>query len=75
MSHVTPEEAVSIGVDVRAKILISSHWGTISSLSDEPMFEPPIRFKKAGHDRGFSVEDLWVMKIGGTRPIASAEKK
>lgn len=75
MSHVTPEEAVSIGVDVRAKILISSHWGTISSLSDEPMFEPPIRFKKAGHDRGFSDEDLWVMKIGGTRPIASAEKK
>ena len=37
MSHATPEEAVSIGVDVRAKTLIASHWGTISSLSDEPI--------------------------------------
>ena len=75
MSHVTPEEAVSIGVDVRAQTLISSHWGTISSLSDEPMFEPPIRFKKAGHERGFLDEDLWIMKIGETRPIAPAQNK
>ena len=70
MSHVTPEEAVSIGIDVRAKTLIASHWGTISSLSDEPMFEPPIRFKKAGRDSGFSDENLWTMKVGETRGIA-----
>ena len=73
MSHVTPEEAVSIGIDVRAKTLISSHWGTISSLSDEPMFEPPGRFKKAGHDGGFSDEDLWIMKVGETRAIARTQ--
>ncbi|GIU18054.1 hypothetical protein TUM4261_38390 [Shewanella sp. c952] len=73
MSHVTPEEAVSIGSDVHAKTLISSHWGTISSLSDEPMFEPPVRFKKAGRDGGFSDEDLWIMKIGETRSIASTQ--
>ena len=75
MSHVTPEEAVSIGIDVRAQTLISSHWGTISSLSDEPMFEPPVRFKKAGHERGFLDEDLWIMKIGETRPIAPVQNK
>lgn len=70
MSHTTPEEAVSIGKDVRAKTLIASHWGTLSSLSDEPMFEPPVRFKKAGHDSGFSDKDLWTMKVGETRSIA-----
>lgn len=70
MSHATPEEAVSIGIDVRAKTLIASHWGTISGLSDEPAFEPPIRFKKAGRDSGFSDKNLWTMKIGETRGIA-----
>ncbi|MFT6928346.1 MAG: N-acyl-phosphatidylethanolamine-hydrolyzing phospholipase D [Psychromonas sp.] len=70
MSHTTPEEAVSIGIDVRAKTLIASHWGTISSLSDEPLFEPPIRFKKAGLDSEFSDKELWIMKVGETRSIA-----
>lgn len=70
MSHTTPEEAVSIGIDVRAKTLIASHWGTISSLSDESIFEPPIRFKKAGRESKFSEKDLWIMKIGETRTIA-----
>ena len=70
MSHVTPEEAVSIGIDIRAKTLIASHWGTISSLSDEPFFEPPIRFQKAGRERGFTEQDLWTMKIGETRAIS-----
>jgi len=69
MSHVTPEEAVSIGVDVRANTLIASHWGTISSLSDEPPFEPPERFKESGIDNEFVEEDLWIMKVGETRPF------
>ncbi|GLS90102.1 hydrolase [Psychromonas marina] len=69
MSHTTPEEAVSIGTDVRAKTLIASHWGTLSSLSDEPLFEPPVRFMKAGGDSGFSDKDLWIMKVGETRAI------
>jgi N-acyl-phosphatidylethanolamine-hydrolysing phospholipase D len=71
MSHITPQEAVAIGNDVQAKVLIASHWGTISSLSDEPMFEPPVRFKKSGNDNGFQDENLWVMKIGETRPTLS----
>ena len=69
MSHVTPEEAVAIGSDVRAKKLIASHWGTVSSLSDEPPFEPPIRFKKSGLDNKFYEQDLWIMKIGETRSL------
>ena len=69
MSHTTPEEAVSIGLDVRAKTLIGSHWGTVSSLSDEPIFEPPIRFKKSGEYNGFATKDLWIMKVGETKPM------
>lgn len=70
MSHITPEEAVSIGNEVHANTLIASHWGTVSSLSDEPPFEPPTRYRKAGFDSGFSEETLWVMKIGETRPLS-----
>ena len=69
MSHVTPEEAVSIGEDVRALTLIASHWGTVSSLSDEPTWEPPKRFLSAGSKNGFSDEAVWVMKIGESRPL------
>ena len=69
MSHTTPEEAVMIGKDLGATTLVASHWGTISSLSDEPAFEPPKRFKKAGYGNGFSDQTLWVMKIGETKPL------
>ena len=73
MSHTTPKESVSIGKDVRAKTLIASHWGTISSLSDEPMFEPPIRFKKSAVESGFSDKNLWIMKVGETRELLSTK--
>ena len=68
MSHITPEEAVTIGKEVMANILIASHWGTIN-LSDEPTFEPPQRFKDAGEKNGFLEESLWIMKIGETREL------
>ena len=63
MSHVTPEEAVAIGIDVNAKTLIASHWGTISGLSDEPPFEPPQRLRAAARDKGFT-DDKVCRKIG-----------
>lgn len=70
MSHITPEEAVAIGNEVHAKTLIASHWGTVSSLSDEPIWEPPKRFRKTGINDGFSETSLWVMKIGETRSLS-----
>ncbi len=69
MSHTTPEEAVAIGDDVHAKTLIASHWGTVSSLSDEPLWEPPKRFLAAGLAKNYTKESLWMMKIGETRPL------
>ncbi len=69
MSHVTPQEAVFIGNDLRANTLIASHWGSVSSLSDEPLFDPPKHLKQSGVENGFNESDLWIMKVGETRPL------
>ncbi len=44
--HADPEEAVQIGLDVRANFLAAMHWGTIR-LTNKPMMEPKPRFKAA----------------------------
>ena len=67
-AHVTPEQAVQIGLDLQAKTLIPMHWGTIK-LSDEPILEPPERFIRAGEAAGYSREHLWLMKIGESRQL------
>jgi L-ascorbate metabolism protein UlaG (beta-lactamase superfamily) len=64
--HCNPEEAVRLGVDLRAKTLVAMHWGTVR-LTDEPPFEPPGRFLAAGRAAGFDEGSLWVMRIGETR--------
>jgi N-acyl-phosphatidylethanolamine-hydrolysing phospholipase D len=56
-----------IGRDVGARTLITSHWGTISSLSDEPMFEPPMRFQKSANEGGVSLDKAWSMKVSETK--------
>ncbi|MEL6961451.1 MAG: MBL fold metallo-hydrolase [Pseudomonadota bacterium] len=66
--HTTPEEAVAIGNDLGIKRLVAKHWGTIQ-LTDEPLFEPPERFRRAARDTGYADDDVWVMKIGETRSI------
>jgi hypothetical protein len=35
------------------------------------MFEPSVRFKKAGQNNGFSEQALWIMKIGETKALLS----
>lgn len=66
--HTTPEEAVAIGHDLGIKRLVAKHWGTIQ-LTDEPLFEPPGRFRDAAKASGYPEDDVWVMKIGETRAI------
>ena len=70
--HCDPEEAVSLGRDVRAATLVAMHWGTIV-LTDEPPFEPPGRFRAAASRAGFSDGRAWVMRIGETR-VTSANR-
>ena len=56
------------GADLRARRALAVHFGTFD-LSDEPLDEPPVRFRAAGPAAGFAEQDLWVLKIGETRPF------
>ena len=43
-THTTPEEALQIFADVRARRFVAMHWGTFD-LADEPLTEPPERLR------------------------------
>jgi L-ascorbate metabolism protein UlaG (beta-lactamase superfamily) len=45
-SHVNPEEAVQIALDLKTAHSFGMHWGTFT-LTDEPVLEPPVRLEKA----------------------------
>ena len=64
--HVNPEEAVNAGVALRARKLVAMHFGTFE-LSDEPLDEPPRRFRAAAARAGYADDATWVLKIGETR--------
>ena len=70
-SHATPEEAVMLGRDIEAKTLVGMHWGTVV-MTDEPAFEPPVRFEAAARTAGYAPAQTWLMKIGETRPLGGA---
>lgn len=65
-SHVNPEEAVQIHLDLEAKQSVAMHWGTFV-LTDEPLDEPPQRLRQALRARGIAEEEFVVMKHGETR--------
>jgi len=45
-SHVNPEEAVQIALDLKTSHSFGMHWGTFT-LTDEPVLEPPVRLERA----------------------------
>jgi N-acyl-phosphatidylethanolamine-hydrolysing phospholipase D len=65
-SHLNPEEAVQAAVDLEAKRALAMHYGTFD-LSDEPLEDPPRRFRDAAKTSPLGVEDAWLLKIGETR--------
>ncbi len=65
-SHMDPEEAVQAAVDLEARRAVAMHYGTFE-LSDEPLEEPPKRFRKAAAESRLGAEDAWVLRIGETR--------
>ena len=50
-SHVNPEQALQIMIDLEAEHAFGMHWGTFV-LTDEDTLEPPQRLKKAINDKG-----------------------
>ena len=65
-THMNPEEAVQAALDVQADTALAIHFGTFD-LSDEPLAEPPQRFKAAARETVFGVDKSWVLDIGETR--------
>jgi N-acyl-phosphatidylethanolamine-hydrolysing phospholipase D len=64
--HMTPEEALQAGRDVRAHRLLPVHYGTFD-LSDESPDEPPRRLREAAAAGEMDPESLYVLRIGETR--------
>src|SRR5881296_1329790 len=64
--HTTPEEALRIGLDVRARRIVAMHFGTFD-LADEPLDEPARRFRREAERRGLGLDQAWILKIGETR--------
>jgi N-acyl-phosphatidylethanolamine-hydrolysing phospholipase D len=64
--HTTPEEALQIGLDVGARRIVAMHFGTFD-LADEPLDEPPQRFRREAERLGLGPDRAWVLKIGETR--------
>jgi N-acyl-phosphatidylethanolamine-hydrolysing phospholipase D len=61
--HLDPEEAVRAAVDLDARHAVAMHWGTFD-LTDEPLDEPPRRFRAAAEAAGL---DAWVLAVGESR--------
>jgi N-acyl-phosphatidylethanolamine-hydrolysing phospholipase D len=63
--HLNPEEAVQAGVDVGAERMLAIHYGTFD-LTDEPLDEPPQRFRAEAARRGLTGR-VWIPPLGETR--------
>jgi len=67
MTHVTPEEALQVFADLRARRFVAIHWGTFD-LTEEPIEEPPRRLEAEAARLGLDPGGIWVLKHGETRP-------
>ena len=66
--HMNPEEALQASRDVRARRIVPVHYGTFD-LSDESPDEPPRRLMEAATAGAIAPEDVYLLKIGETRPF------
>jgi N-acyl-phosphatidylethanolamine-hydrolysing phospholipase D len=64
--HTTPEEALRIGEDVGARRVVAMHFGTFD-LADEPLDEPPRRFRTEAERLGLDRDRAWILSVGETR--------
>jgi N-acyl-phosphatidylethanolamine-hydrolysing phospholipase D len=64
-SHMDPEQAVQATLDIQASKAVAIHFGTFD-LADEPINEPPQRFKQAAQEQ-LGQKNSWVLAIGETR--------
>ncbi len=66
--HMDPEQAVQTALDVDAALAVAMHFGTFD-LTDEPVDEPPQRFRAAAEASALGAERAWVLRFGETLPF------
>ncbi len=64
--HLNPEQAVRAAIDLGVRRVVAMHWGTFD-LTDEPLDEPPRRFRAAAEKAGLGPEQAWVLAVGESR--------
>jgi len=64
--HANPEEALRAAADAGARRVLGMHFGTFD-LTDEPLDEPPVRFRVEAARLGLAEDQAWVLKVGETR--------
>jgi N-acyl-phosphatidylethanolamine-hydrolysing phospholipase D len=64
--HLDPEQAIEAARELRAQRVLGVHFGTFD-LSDEPLAEPPQRFRAAAREAGYDESEAWILRIGETR--------
>ena len=67
-THMNPEEAVKAALAVRARRALAIHFGTFD-LADEPLDEPPFRFRDEIERRVSDRLEPWIFDIGEIRPF------
>src|SRR5262245_36602332 len=67
--HMDPAEAVRAHQDVKARQSLAIHWGTFANLTDESLYEPPLRLAQEREKAGLSEKDFFVLKHGETRAL------
>jgi L-ascorbate metabolism protein UlaG (beta-lactamase superfamily) len=65
--HMDPAEAVRVHQDVRTRRSLAIHWGTFANLTDESLYEPPLRLAQERRKAGLADDDFFVLRHGETR--------
>lgn len=63
--HVDPAEAIQAQIDLHAQRSVAMHWGTFL-LSNEPLLEPPQRFRQHANAAGMDADQAVVLRHGET---------
>jgi N-acyl-phosphatidylethanolamine-hydrolysing phospholipase D len=67
--HLDPAEAVRVHQDVNARRSVAIHWGTFAGLTDESLYEPPLRLAEERKKAGLAEDDFFILRHGETRVL------
>ena len=67
--HLDPAEAVRVHQDVNARRSLAIHWGTFANLTDESLYEPPLRLVEERKKAGLADDAFLVLRHGETHVL------